>query len=149
MASVRNSVKAVIVRDGHVLLIKNKNSQGVHYLFPGGGQEHGEDLHSALKRECIEEIGAHVDVGRLRFIRDYIAKNHEFAATGSDAHQLELYFECTLLPGEEPRNGDGADTHQIDVEWIPIASLPQIPLYPKFVQKGWDTFFGDYLGDVN
>jgi len=35
-------------------------------------------------------------MGSLRFVRDYISNNHEFAATDPDAHQVELMFECDL-----------------------------------------------------
>lgn len=149
MPSIRTAVKSIIVRDGHVLLTKNENRHGIYFLFPGGGQEHGEDLVTALKRECQEEIGARVEVGRLIFVRDYIARNHEFAADNTEAHQLELYFESRLLPGEVPTNGAGRDCNQIDVEWVSLTALPQIPLYPKVLKEGWSHLVGQYLGDVN
>jgi len=76
---VRNSAKAVIMKDGCVLLTKNQHEQEIFYLFPGGGQEHGETLEEAVKRECIEEIGQEVVVRELLHVREYIGRNHEHA----------------------------------------------------------------------
>jgi ADP-ribose pyrophosphatase YjhB (NUDIX family) len=149
MAKVRSAAKAIIVDGKRVLLTKNQGQREAFYLFPGGGQEHGENLIDALRRECLEEIAVRVNVGRLLFVRDYIASNHEFAAEDSGHHQLELYFECTLLPGEVPRNGAGKDVHQIDIEWVPLDALADIRLYPKILRAGWSHLIGQYLGDVN
>nr|WP_317851925.1 NUDIX domain-containing protein [Planococcus sp. 4-30] len=54
---IRNSAKAVILKDSKVLLTKNVDDEGFFYLFPGGGQDHGETLPETVKRECLEEIG--------------------------------------------------------------------------------------------
>src|SRR5687768_8900235 len=48
----RNSAKALIVKDGRILVIRKKVGTELWYLLPGGGQEKGETLHEALKREC-------------------------------------------------------------------------------------------------
>ena len=52
---------------------------------------------NALKRECLEEIGSSVEMIKLRFIREYIGKNHQFASEDSNVHQVELMFECRLI----------------------------------------------------
>jgi 8-oxo-dGTP diphosphatase len=48
-----------------ILLTKNQDDEGYFYLFPGGGQEHGETIHNALLRECMEEVGEEVEIGEL------------------------------------------------------------------------------------
>lgn len=50
---IRNSAKAVILKDSKILLTRNIDNEGVFYLFPGGGQDHGETLTEAVKRECM------------------------------------------------------------------------------------------------
>ena len=87
---VRISAKAIVVRHGCVLLVRNHDAEGEWYCLPGGGQAHGETLADALQRECLEEIGCHVVVGRLLFVRDYIAVHHEFVEQDSGAHQVEI-----------------------------------------------------------
>jgi ADP-ribose pyrophosphatase YjhB (NUDIX family) len=96
MKPIRNSAKAIIIENKKILLTKNKDDFGFFYLFPGGGQEHGEELKDAVLRECLEEIGEKVVVGNLVYVREYIGKNHEFAAWDSDVHQVEFYFQCSL-----------------------------------------------------
>jgi len=149
MKPIRNAVKAIIVRDGHVLLIKNIDKDGFWYVFPGGGQNSGEDMPAALRRECLEEAGISISIGPLRVVREYIGKNHEFHESDGDAHQVEFYFECDLAPGSEPRDGEMKDTNQVDVEWVPLERLGSVRVYPKFFEKGLGDFQAIYLGDVN
>ena len=82
----------------------------MYLILPGGGQEHGEALEEALRRECREEIGCEVVVGPIRFVRDYIGVRHEFALMQPDVHQLEIMFECRLGEGVEPVVGARPDT---------------------------------------
>lgn len=97
MKPIRNSAKAIIIYDGKVLLTKNKDQEGFFYLFPGGGQEHGEQLSDALKRECMEEIGCHIRVHDLTYVREYIGKNHQFAEWDADVHQVEFILSLNLM----------------------------------------------------
>ncbi|MDF2682566.1 MAG: hydrolase [Brevibacillus sp.] len=43
MKPIRNSAKAVITQNEKILLTKNRDEFGFFYLFPGGGQDHGEE----------------------------------------------------------------------------------------------------------
>jgi len=121
--------------------------------LPGGGQEHGETLDEALVRECQEETGIGVRIGRLLFIRDYIAKNHEFADEDGDAHQLELMFACAVVGSADAALGSVPDSMQIGVAWVPLEDLRNLRLYPRAIT---DLLVGGvpdgdpvYLGDVN
>ena len=63
-----------------VLCVHKRDDTEDYFTLPGGGQEPGETLPEALRRECLEEIDADVLVDRLRYVRDYIGRNHPFAA---------------------------------------------------------------------
>ena len=104
---VRPSVKALIIRDDHLLVTVNSDRTGVFHLLPGGGQEFGESIVDALRRECREEICLEVRVGDLVAVRDYIGAHHEFATWDSHYHQIELIFEASVAPGAEPALGPG------------------------------------------
>ncbi|KQL19753.1 NUDIX domain-containing protein [Cytobacillus solani] len=152
---IRNSAKAIIIKDAKILLTKNQDNEGYFYLFPGGGQEHGETLHNALIRECIEEVGQQIEIGELLHIREYIGKNHEHSSFDFNVHQVEYYFVCRLK--NEMNNyikPTKPDSYQVGIEWIHINDLLQYRLYLKEFRKYIVKHFFDekspvYLGDIN
>jgi 8-oxo-dGTP diphosphatase len=153
---IRVSAKAVIVRQGRVLLCRNVDEAGDWYCLPGGGQRRGETLLEAVRRECLEEIGTIVEVGRLLFVRDYLAWNHEFAASDPHTHQVELMFECAVPSGYVACGGATPDSWQAGAEWVEISSLARRRVYPSALRELLARFTeGElgaspvYLGDVN
>jgi len=110
----RVSAKAVIIRDDKLLVIVKRDNQGDYFLLPGGGQDMFESLHATLRRECLEEIAAEVEPGDLLFVRDYIARNHEFAAEEPETHQLDLMFACTVPADYEPGVGHVHRLREVD-----------------------------------
>ena len=154
MRPVRTSSKAIILLDGKLLVLKFQDEKGYWYELPGGGQEPGETLPEALRRECLEETGVHVEVGDLWFVRDYIGKNHEFADRGANAmfHQVEFMFACTVT--DQTQMGDGAvqDVGQLGVEWLDAENLDRYRLYPLALRPliaQHRSGMPVYLGDVN
>lgn len=157
MPMIRNSAKAIIIQNGQLLAIRNRDAQGDFYILPGGGQEHRETLHEALHRECHEEIGVDIVIGPLRFVREYIGAHHEFAEHDGEVHQIEFMFNCDLKEGQIPANGPLLDTYQVGISWLPVAQLEQYRLYPAVliellkidVSKEINDSTRIYLGDVN
>lgn len=153
MRAIRNSAKAIIIRDNQLLVIKNTTDGEDWFLLPGGGQNHGESLREALSRECMEEASVEVEIGDIIFIRDYISKNHEFAETDNDAHQVEFMFQCSISEDAEPEAGSEIDQWQTGVEWLPLDDLAECKLYPAVLRKALSSGIPEnnviYLGDVN
>jgi ADP-ribose pyrophosphatase YjhB (NUDIX family) len=149
MQEVRLSVKAIIIREGRVLVLSCRDRDGVWYALPGGGQVAGETLDQCLKRECLEELGCRVRMGPLRFVRDYISWHHEFAAHDPNSHQVELMFEAYLE--SEPSSPSQPDTMQVGFTWLEIPSLPGCRLYPRVLERALSAQSNGvtYLGDVN
>lgn len=151
MKPIRNSAKAIIVQDDHILLTKNKDEQGEYYLFPGGGQEKYEQLCETVQRECMEELGCKVDVQDIVYVREYIGKHHEFAAWDADFHQVEFYFECVMTTNADMTQATQLDNGQFDVEWVDISRLHEVRVYPKTLVKYLQDGANNpcYLGDAN
>ena len=153
MQKIRNSIKAIIIDNNRILTIKCKDHNGVFYVLPGGGQQLYEIMPKALERECREEINCEVEVGRLLYIREYLADNHEFAETDNGAHQIDFMFECKLKEGSIPQNGTKPDPWQVEVVWLEISKLMEYKLYPrtlrKFLMENNDPKCKIYLGDIN
>ncbi len=131
---IRISHKAIIIKDGKILLNTNKDVKGIFYMLPGGGQEHGETIHKSLERECLEETGLIIKVGELVFVRDYIENNHEFADIGTDAHQVELMFLCEVINDDNFGKVTLFDNWQTGVEWIEIHKLIKCRIYPSILK---------------
>ena len=153
MKPIRNSAKAIIIVDGHILATKNLDSEGVYYILPGGGQQRGETLTSALERECREEISVDVIVGNLVCLREYIGKNHEFAESDAEVHRIEFMFACTMKDGAVVGDGDLPDDSQVGSEWLPLDQLETFRFYPTALRPILAEYGSGrhpvYMGDVN
>ena len=150
--NIRNSIKAIIISDNKILLTHNEYGGENFYLLPGGGQNHEETIIDALKRECLEEVNSSVEIIKLRFIREYIGKNHQFADEDSNIHQVELMFECRLI-NDNLKLTENKDDFQIGFEWIDLNDLKNIKIYPSILKEviSSEGEFSSkiYLGDVN
>lgn len=149
----RNSCKAVMIREGRVLLTVNRDHMGDFYLLPGGGQRFGETLVEALKREVLEETGWIVEAGRLVLVRDYIGSHHQFARWEGDVHQTELMFMARPVRLEERERIP--DAWQTGIEWVEAERLGEIRIYPSVLAEILPLMISGeyddtvYLGDVN
>ena len=56
-------VKLLLIREGHVLLVRQTYLPGWH--LPGGGVKHHEEILHAIRREAREEVGATMNDVRL------------------------------------------------------------------------------------
>jgi ADP-ribose pyrophosphatase YjhB (NUDIX family) len=151
---IRTSARALIVRDGCLLTIRMEApTEGLFYVLPGGGQRHGEDLRQALVRECREELGIEIEPGALAYVREFIADRHAFEAVPKDFHQVEAVFHAQIKDGSNLGSGSEKDRLQRGVEWLPIARLGEVVLYPSqivpLLQAGNWPIRDHYLGPVN
>ncbi|ROP31989.1 (deoxy)nucleoside triphosphate pyrophosphohydrolase [Couchioplanes caeruleus] len=115
--SRRVIVAAAIVKDGRVLACERSAPAEVagRWEFPGGKVEPGESDAQALARECVEELGVHVEVG---------------ARVGPDvslAHGRAVLrvFAVTLRDGDVPR----ALEHTA-MRWLAVDELGSVPWLP-------------------
>jgi len=127
--TIRNAVRAIII-DGDRMLMQHKRYEdgSERYALPGGGQDAGETLAAALRRECLEEIGASVEVGELLYVADWFKqRNTEPPAT---RHLVEFLFRCHLPADYQPHNGHHPDPHQIGVQWVALSALRDDQIFP-------------------
>ena len=153
MAAIRNAARALIVRDGAVLLQACHIAGEELHILPGGTQEFGEPLDATVRREVLEETGLTVRVDGLLWLCEWVERTHR-PVEGDGAHVLAAIFRCTpeadtpIVPPAVP------DTDQVDVRWVPLAALPAIVMAPPVVRDlliAWDTGNGAlapaYLGN--
>jgi ADP-ribose pyrophosphatase YjhB (NUDIX family) len=148
---IRNTVRAVIVRDGAVLMQKKwEVSKGIWYTLPGGGQDVSETLDATLIRECEEEIGVRVEVGELLSVADFFKQREN--SYPSIRHLIEIYFACRVPEDYRAASGSHPDKHQVDVVWLPIDQLSHFTLSPKELSSRLPEIIDDgpgaYLGEI-
>ncbi|MBR4866037.1 MAG: NUDIX domain-containing protein [Clostridia bacterium] len=142
---IRNSAKALILRDGKMAAIKIRDAGEEWYIMPGGGQEAGETLPQAVEREVLEELGLAVSCGELLFVVEGVA--------GEAFHRVDLVFACDDR-GEIPGACLHADTNQAGVEWLDVSNLLRMPLYPSRLRRQIMNYaqglpYKTYLGNEN
>ena len=148
---IRNAVRAVIVRDGAVLMQKKwAETKGEWYTLPGGGQDVTETLDAALIRECEEEIGVRVEIEELLSVADFFKQRE--TAYPSTRHVIEIYYACRVPDDYTPASGSHPDKHQIDVVWLPLERLPELPLFPRELARRLPHIIAGgergYLGEI-
>ncbi len=130
-SGIRITVRAVIIQDNKVLLIKKDSpADGIRYTLPGGALESGETLHQAVIRECIEEINTPVEAFDVLHIADFFIPKLE--PQPYTRHQLEVLIQCQTPENYIPNSGSEPDKHQVGVEWIALSGLAKITVSPHF-----------------
>ncbi|MCA0942421.1 NUDIX hydrolase [Salipiger pacificus] len=114
------AVLAVLHRGDAVLLVRRANPPDAGlWGFPGGKVERGETLAQATERELLEETGI-----TARACEPITALDVLDEEKGQLRHHYILIaLRCEDAEGE-PRAGDDA----LEVRWVPLAGLDDLPL---------------------
>ncbi len=140
---IRNSAKALIIRDGKLAAIKIRDAGEEWSSMPGGGQEPEETLPEAVCREVSEELGIRAACKELLFVVEGVH--------GERFHRVDLVFSCEFI-GEIPGAVLQSDRNQVGVEWLDISTLDSRPLYPSKLRRQIMNFYSGkpykvYLGN--
>ena len=149
--NIRNAVRAVIIRDSRILLIRKEYEDGSQqFALPGGAQDPGETLTMALDRECQEEIGADVRILSLLHVADRFKLRD--TTPPSTRHLVEFLFACDVEETYMPQNGHHPDKHQVEVVWIELSKLDSVTLQPQsmaeFLSRIQQQKSAVYLGTI-
>ncbi len=107
----RKAARAVVFDNENrvgLLHVKNHN----YYKLPGGGIEEGEDIKTALDRECEEELGVEVEVlGEVGIIFEYRKR--------FKLHQTSYCFLAkTNSEKKSPNFTDEEKSSGFEVTWV-------------------------------
>ncbi len=142
--SIRNSAKAILLREDKILLNKNRNSIGdlcygmengfIYYDLPGGGQNPYETLEEAVARECMEEAGIPIAVDRLAAIYEEICMNEAFRSSYPGyAHKIHFVFIAHPIGNTQSPTAE-KDLDMEGSEWMSIQDAMNIFLVPKKIR---------------
>jgi len=133
--NIRSTAKAIIVRDGRVLLNRCMGERiGEYYSLPGGGQHRFEPLEDAVRRECLEESGLHVRVLRLAAVCEEIWDDPVVRAEHPDyCHRMMQIFLCEVDESRPPEEAKEPDYQMIESVWVPLDEVDALPLEPRLL----------------
>lgn len=118
---VRQASRAIVVRDGRILLTHESNT-GV-YMTPGGGLERGETLEECCVRELKEETGFVVQP-----FERFVTVNEYCLGT----LYVSNYFICEITGDCEQRLTDIEVEHGAHPQWLPLDEAIEIfSTYPS------------------
>ena len=123
---IRNSAKALIIKDGKMLATKISDGKEEWYILPGGGQDVEEVLPETVCREVAEEVGLQVKVKDLVFVVEGVH--------GESFHRVDLVFLCEYI-GAIENAVLHSDTDQVGYDWLDIKTLNTAPLYPSKMRR--------------
>ncbi|MEM8863221.1 MAG: NUDIX domain-containing protein [Chloroflexota bacterium] len=109
----RPSTYGIVVHEGKMLLLHNKNS--TRLSLPGGGIDLGESNAEALKREFLEETGMHVEVGKLAGqVQDFFYYDPKDILV----HTFLFFYSCKPLTFDLLSDDQIQDEESIKPRWF-------------------------------
>lgn len=120
---IRLAARAVILREGRLLLVNAWKGRTHLWCAPGGGVEAHQSLAEALVREVFEETGLRVAVGAPCLV-------NEFHDPGGTFHQVDVYFRCGIVAGDPDgawTDPEGVVTHR---RWVARGEMGGLRVKP-------------------
>ena len=119
---MRDRVSLYIYEDGRILFFNRIKTDRNHHVAIGGGIEPGETVEQAAYREAKEETNFDIVLGPQLWVRELENEHREYA-------YLVTQFCGELALGGPELARQAPDNRHI-FQWVPLADLPQLALYP-------------------
>ena len=112
------AVGAVVVHDGHLLLIRRGRGPAMgQWSVPGGRVEWGETLAQAVEREVAEETGLAVRCGPFVGWVERLGPGHHYVIMDFRA-EVVGELDVNLRPGDDAA----------EAAWVPLEEVPSVDL---------------------
>lgn len=122
--NTRASAYALAVNDGKVLLTQLAGfcTNPGHWSLPGGGIDHGEQPHEAVRREVWEESGLRTGELSLLTARTYSEDGRRGPFLG-----VQIIYQAKLSGAPRVVEVGGSTAA---VAWVPLEDLADLPVLP-------------------
>lgn len=128
---MKTAVRAIIVRDGKILVMKRNKFKKLYYVLIGGGVNVGEQPEQALVRELAEETTMAAETARLVYIE-----------RGGDMYGDQYIYLCGGGAEGEPVLSEDSEEYKINQlgqntyapMWLPLNELEAAPFFPEVLK---------------
>lgn len=119
---MKKAVRAIVMKDNALLVIKRNKFGRIYYTLPGGGVDLGENTEQALIREMKEETG--LDLGENRLV--FIEQSGE--PYGTQYVYLVAYAggEPALDPDSDEAGISALGQNLYEPVWLAVNELPKV-----------------------
>lgn len=132
---IRSTAKALLIKDGKLLLNRCRRDSGaIYYDLPGGGQHDFEPLEEAVAREVLEETGYHVQVDSFAALCEEIWTNPELVARFPEYSHRMLHIFKAHVASENLETPSESDYRQEGFVWVTPEEADALPILPKSLQ---------------
>lgn len=127
---MRKAVRAIVVRDGQMLLMHRNKFGQQYYTLLGGGIHPGEAPEQALAREIMEESGFQITSARPVFIEE-----------SGDPYGTQYIYLCEVQGDKPALHTDSEESKLIEMGnvhipmWVPIEEFAQSKFRTDMLQK--------------
>ena len=145
---MKKAVRAIVMKDNALLVIKRNKFGRIYYTLPGGGVDMGENTEQALIREMKEETC--LDLGENRLV--FIEQSGE--PYGTQYVYLVAYAggEPALDPGSDEAGISALGQNLYEPMWLEVSELPKVefvtPRLRQAVLDGIQNGFPDEPKEV-
>jgi ADP-ribose pyrophosphatase YjhB (NUDIX family) len=141
-------VAGIVIHNDRVLF-QHSDGPDLFWFLPGGRAELGETTAQTLIREMREELSTDIHIERLLY-----AVENLFIHEDISHHEIGFYFLMTL-PAASPLTNQSehffwqGDEETLQWGWLPIAQLPDLPVYPEFLRTALQKLPDSTLHIIN
>lgn len=128
---MRHAVRAIVVRDGHLLVMYRNKFGTEYYTLPGGGIKPNESGSHALLRQIHDETSLTIVNPRLVILED-----------SGDPYGLQFIYLCQYVGGEPALNPKSEEAkisalgqNLYSPQWLPLHSLPSVPFRSEALKQ--------------
>lgn len=128
---MRQAVRAVVVRNGYLLVMHRNKFGQEYYTLPGGGIDPGEQPEHALLRQMHEETGVQTINSRLVVVED-----------AGDPFGTQYIYLCQYASGEPALNPESEEAqinklgkNLYSPQWLPLHSLASVPFRSETLKQ--------------
>jgi len=130
-ALYRVAVRAVIMQDDKVLLVKEVDGGG-WWAVPGGGIDYGENIETCIARELEEELGISANM----LVCDYKIAYYNIGKVVDGVPRMNIFFRVSI-PAELIKK----TTHIEDWGWFTKNQFIELKMNPSYKTELIDVIF--------